>query len=265
MTSTPAQPGRRSTVAPQEADGRSDLLDSTVRRDLVETLAALPAGRREEGLTAQELGELAGLHVTTVRFHLERLVAGGLLTTHSVRTRGVGRPRKKYAIAREGLPAPQRDEAFVRLAELLAETFTARTEDGSPLTPEQAGAAWAHEHAARLLGDRPPTGPATSPGAWLATVGRMIDVLRDWGYTPDLRTSAEGRTADIDIIGCPFIELARSRPEVVCAVHRGLMRGTLEVLGEPGAELELTPFATPTRCTAHVTTRTPFAPRGGTA
>ncbi len=30
-------------MAPQEAGGRSDLLDSAVRRDLVETLAALPA------------------------------------------------------------------------------------------------------------------------------------------------------------------------------------------------------------------------------
>lgn len=241
------------------------LLRSAVRRDLVDTLANLPADRREEGLSAQELGELVGLHVTTVRFHLERLVAGGLLTSHSVRSPGAGRPSKKYVIAPGSLEAPQRDEAYVRLAELLTEAFTARTEDGSPLIPEQAGAAWAHEHAARLLTESPMSEPATSPGAWLAKVGRMIDVLRDWGYTPELRTSGEGRTADIDLVGCPFIDLARNRPEVVCGVHRGLMRGTLEVLGERDAELSLTPFVEPTRCTAHVTTRTPFAPRGGTS
>lgn len=236
-----------------------------MRRDLVETLANLPVDRRAEGLTAQELGSRAGLHLTTVRFHLERLVEGGLLTSHSARSRGVGRPSKRYVIAREGLLEPRRHEAFVRLAELLTAAFTARAEDGSPLTPEQAGETWAHEHSAQLLGGRPPAGPATSPDAWLATVGRMVDVLRDWGYTPDLRTSAADRTADLDDIGCPFVDLARRRPEVVCGVHRGLMRGILEVLGETDSELELTPFATPTRCTAHVTTRTPFAPRGGTA
>lgn len=237
------------------------LLRSSVRRDIVDTLANLPARQRPHGLSARELGDLVGLHVTTVRFHLTQLIEAGLLTSRSERTSGAGRPTKKYVIAPgsfERLP----DELSQRLlAALLTETFTARTEDGDPLTPEEVGAAWAQRHVDAVPG----ADAARTAGARLSSIGRMIDVLQQWGYTPDVRTENAGRTARIDLVGCPFIDLARSHPEVVCGIHRGLMRGTLDVLGERDAELSLEPFVDDDHCLAHVTTRTSFAARGGTS
>ena len=79
----------------------------------------------------------------------------------------------------------------------------------------------------------------------------------------ELHAHYGGRTAEVDLVHCPFLPLARTHPEVVCAVHRGLMRGTLEVFGEDDVELSLTPFVEPHRCLAHMTTRTPFAPTRG--
>lgn len=245
------------------SDEATGLLRSAVRRDIVDTLANLPDDLRAEGLTAREIGERVALHASTVRFHLDQLVAAGLLTSHFVRSLGAGRPSKKYAVAQGSLEHPEANEHYAALAGLLAEMFTERGPDDTPLSPEQAGAAWAHRHAPDLLDVAPSTQPARTAGAWLSKVGLMIDLLRDWGYTPNLRTEDGGRTAEVDLVACPFLPLARTNPEVVCAVHRGLMRGTLEVFGEDDVELSLTPFVEPTRCLAHMTTRTPFAPTRG--
>ena len=60
----------------------------------------------------------------------------------------------------------------------------------------------------------------------------MIDVLQEWGYTPELRTSEGGRVAEVTLAHCPFLELARANPAVVCGIHRGLIAGSLAQLGE---------------------------------
>jgi predicted ArsR family transcriptional regulator len=234
------------------------LLRSAVRRDIVDTLANLPEPQRSEGLSARELGGLVGLHVTTVRFHLTQLIEGGLITSRSERSSGVGRPTKRYLVA-PGSLGRLPGESYRLLATLLTQTFGAQDEDGRPLGPEDAGAAWARTHT-----DAPvPLGPARTPGEWLSIIGRLVDTLRVWGYSPDVRTENAGRTARIDLFNCPFIDLARSCPEVACGIHRGLIRGTLEALGEPEPEISLEPFVGPTHCLAHVTTRADFAPRGG--
>lgn len=243
---------------PAGASG-AGLLRSAVRRDIVDTLANLPGPRRLEGLSARELGELVGLHVTTVRFHLTQLIEGGILTTHAVRSPGAGRPTKKYLVAPGSLEQVPDAQSHRLLATLLAETFHVRHDDGRALTPEEVGAAWARRH----VGTDPGARPARTAGEWLSAVGRMIDVLQEWGYTPNLRTDNSGRTVRIDLVGCPFLSLARTQPEVVCGIHRGLMRGTLDAFGEHDAELSLEPFVDQHHCLAHVTTRATFAPRGG--
>ena len=55
-----------------------------------------------------------------------------------------------------------------------------------------------------------------------------------------------------------FLDLARNNPAVVCGIHRGLIAGSLERLGENGARVSLEPFVGPTTCLAHITTTTPF-------
>lgn len=251
------------TAQPPSPKEGAGLLRSAVRRDIFDTLANLPAGERSAGLSAKELGELVGLHVTTVRFHLTQLVEAGLLESHAVRSSGAGRPGKRYRAATGSIDAESTEESYRLLAQLLAETFGARHDDGTPFTPEEVGAAWAHRQGLEAP-DPATSSQATTAGEWLAKVGMMIDVLREWGYTPNLRTEDAGRTVEIEISSCPFLPLAQSNPEVACGVHRGLMRGTLDRLGEPDAELSLVPFVDPNRCLAHITTRANFAPRGGT-
>ena len=54
---------------------------------------------------------------------------------------------------------------------------------------------------------------------------------------------------------CPFHDLAESQPEIVCAVHRGLIAGALEELGS-GLEVEgLDVFVEPDLCVARLARR----------
>jgi predicted ArsR family transcriptional regulator len=89
------------------------LLGSPVRRLLVDTLTT------RGSMTAAQLGEIVGLHVTTVRFHLDQLEAGGLLTSSFLRSGGAGRPKKVYAAATGSLATDRRDSEGVAM---LAET-----------------------------------------------------------------------------------------------------------------------------------------------
>jgi len=233
------------------------LLASPVRRRIVDRLAHHgEASAGLPGLTATELAQEFGLHVTTVRFHLDQLVAAGLAEAEVRRSGGAGRPRKFYVAAPgslEDIGAATEVGSLRLLTSLLAQTL-AQGVSGDAVTPAEAGRRWAQEH----VPAEPGATPADTPGRWLAKVGRMIDVLQEWGYTPELRTSEGGRVAEVTLSSCPFLELARANPAVVCGIHRGLISGSLSQLGEDSPRVSLEPFVDDTTCLARVSTTTPF-------
>lgn len=242
--------------------GGAQLLASSVRRSIVDHLASLPRlgnqgqPTRERGATAAELGEVLGLHTTTVRFHLDQLVAAGLVTSQFVRDGGVGRPAKRYLVADSALPLVADQEAgpYQVLAKLLAQALDPREQAG--LTPERAGVQWVR----RRLGVAEPADgpggaaevatPAATTGEWVAKVGGIVDLLQAWGYSPDLAVSGAHGEVQLTLRDCPFLELAAEHPAVVCGVHRGLLRGALEASGEPQATVGLVPFVDDRTCHA---------------
>lgn len=242
------------------SEGALGVLDSPVRRHIVDLLADLAsapgASPETSGLTAAELGERLGLHPTTARFHLDQLVASGLVESAFLRGR-VGRPRKIYRTPVRALRSDPDDAAVHALSLLLAETWQEVDEDGHPLTPEQAGRRWALANAA------PPGEPvpaqARTAGTWLGKVGLTVDLLHRWGYQPEVRTEDGGRAAELVLTGCPLMTLAEARPDVVCGVHRGLLKGALEALGETDTDVGLEPFVEPGLCLARLSTRADFS------
>lgn len=250
----------------QPVDSRAAaVLESPVRRMIVDILANLPAavGGQLPGLTAADLADRVELHVTTVRFHLDQLVQAGLLEA-DFRGGRVGRPRKVYTFRPGALAAGSATDAFASLSMVLAEAWPAPGEPGEPISPEEAGRRWVHRHvepAGPPGADNTdstdsavsPPAPATTPGAWLGKVGLTLDMLSQWGYTPDLRTSDGGRTAEITLSDCPFLAVAATRPDVVCGVHRGLIRGAMERVGEPDTDITVQPFVGPRTCIARIT------------
>lgn len=238
-----------------------DVLASPVRREILDTLTRLPhlsaadAPNRSTGLSAADLTERLGLHVTTVRFHLERLEQAGLIEAHDERV-GVGRPRRRFTPHPGRLTDVEAPGAYRLVAEVLA---AAMASGGTPDAAE-AGRHWAREHALAMVGaDRPDAPePARTPGAWLARVGVVLDVLDRWGYQPTVATTDAGRTAQLCLHRCPLRQLAVDNPAVACGIHRGVIQGTLEALGEPDAVVSLLPFVEPELCIADVTAPTSF-------
>ncbi|USQ82074.1 helix-turn-helix domain-containing protein [Ornithinimicrobium faecis] len=277
-------------MARQQVSQGLDLLRSDVRRRLYSLLSDLPAGAgsaaessQQRGLSAQELADVVGLHLTTVRFHLDQLVAAGLLTAVQARPVGAGRPRKLYVVPGVAADAPTDPDALQAYAVLTEIVGQANGADGAPdgalsqgadggddaegaqprpALLEQSGWAWARDHVDRLASRVNDRSPATTPGAWLGKIGAVLDLLVGWGHSPEVRTAAGAREVDIVMRDCPFMALAKEQPQMVCGVHRGLLRGALDALGEESAELDLQPLVDWHTCRAHLTVTTPFADRG---
>lgn len=240
------------------------LLASPVRRDIVDTLANLPlsptdaeAHSRRQGLTAAQLGSRLGLHVTTIRFHVDQLLAGDLLLAHDVRV-GVGRPRRHYAVNPGSLTEVRRPDSYRLLAELLADSLDTLQEPGARFSAEDAAERWVRRNSASFVSPGASADPAGTPGQFLAKVGALIDLLEQWGYEPSVRTMDAGRTAQIEIAHCPLRELAVRNPAVACGLHRGLLRAALASLGETETEIGLRPFTDSDPCVARITSHAAF-------
>lgn len=233
---------------------REAVLASPVRRRVVELLRDLPAEARSRGLTAHELARPLDLHVTTVRFHLDQLVAADVLETEFLRGR-VGRPRKVYRVVPGSLRGAIVDRAHAALTELLMESWQEKSSDGTSLTAQQAGERWVRNHVPR---SETPPAPALTPGTWLGKVGLALDLLTPWGYTREVRTLDEGRTVELNLVDCPFLAMAHDHPELVCGVHRGLLSEAMHATGESDVKVALQPFVAPGRCRATLTRTTDF-------
>ena len=68
------------------------------------------------------------------------------------------------------------------------------------------------------------------------------NLLGEIGFAPEQDRCKAGR---VRLTRCPLLDAAREHPEVVCAVHLGLVRGALDNLGRDPAGTELIPFAEP--------------------
>ena len=203
------------------------------RQRLVEELR----GARE-GLAVRELAGRLGLHENTVRWHLGVLAGAGIVESRPAPRAGRGRPRILYSLSRNAT-APERDE-YRLLATILAGTVS--EQEGGRAGAESAGRAWG-----RYLVRRPLPLVSVSDDE---AVGEVVRLLDEQGFVPD----ADG--GEVRMHRCPFHDLAEQHPEVVCAVHRGLISGALDELGSGLEVSELEVFAEPDLCVARLASRT---------
>lgn len=216
----------------RESGGVHTALASSTRRRLLELLRGADTAR-----DVHELGEAVGLHPSTVRFHLETLRKAGLVTRRDQRAAGAGRPRTAYVAIREGAEA-----GYEGLARMLA-ADVAQTARGRAGHAESIGERWAQQVFPL------PTAPGTTlTDDAVAQVSSMFERL---GFEPETRGVKGGQ--QISLHACPFRSVAREHPDVVCAIHLGLLRGSLERLGAH-ASSRLRPFVEPDLCVAEITT-----------
>lgn len=190
-------------------------------------------------LGVRELADAVGLHVNTVRVHLNALVEAELVDSETLPPQGRGRPRVAY----HAIDAP--GEQAGRRYRLLAEILTALVARFGPDASEhlvEIGESWG-----RYLVESPPPFASLSDEE---AVSRLVDLLADVGFEPGLERTSRGRR--IVMRPCPFLELARAHQDVICPIHLGLMRGALAELGARTRATKLEPFVRPDLCVARL-------------
>lgn len=180
----------------------------------------LELARSPRPLSTAEVASSLGLHLNTVRPHLERMREVGLLEARPDTSGGVGRPQKLYELAEDAPGLGLEPPVYPMLARMLLDVAVASgTEEGVVI---EAG-----RSSGRTLAHRAEDGrAASSPGG---TGAMTLDMLEDLGFDPASVT--EDGTTSVAFGHCPFGDLANAQPQVVCALHRGLMEGFTEELG----------------------------------
>lgn len=203
------------------------------------------AGRRAEVLALlrdataplgiADIADRLGVHANTVRFHLETLVANGQVERTTAERGTLGRPPQLFRPVRGMDPMGPRH--YRLLAEVLVTRLSDEPDPGRQAT--EAGREWGRLQAAETAG--------TTDGD---PVEHLMGMLDELGFAPE--RSADGDLPPIRLRHCPFLELAVSRPEVVCPVHLGLMEGAMDSWDSPVTVDRLEAFAEPDVCLAHL-------------
>ncbi|MEU7818033.1 helix-turn-helix domain-containing protein [Pseudonocardia sp. NPDC049154] len=223
----------------------------------------------QEPVGVVELAQACRLHPNTVRFHLDALARAGLVAAEARSSGARGRPRVLY----RALQVPSDPgSGYALLASLLAAGWGAAGQGNRRETAEHAGRAAAQ----RLLAPPDPdrqrpsvtepvsgsgaeAGAAGSPPSRPPGFGHLLDLLVELGFAPHLLPAARptsvqvGDQLHLQLHACPFVEVASEHPDVVCALHLGLLRGAVEQLGVPATVEDLHPFIEPGVCLARMT------------
>jgi predicted ArsR family transcriptional regulator len=168
----------------------------------------LELARAPMPLATAQIAEHLDLHPNTVRPHLERMREVGLLEVVAEGRGAVGRPQHLYSLAPDAPALGLEPPSFPVLARMLlrlAASAGLPAADAVEAGREQGAAA-----AARA--DRS-----------LPCEDALVAELATLGFDPATVVDEDGVT--IGFTHCPFEELARANPELVCSLHRGLVEG----------------------------------------
>lgn len=187
-----------------------------------------------DGLTAAEVAEHTGQHLSTTRVHLERLASAGLLRKTRTSDGRPGRPAWRYRPAGDNpapAPAPYRALAAALLDHLVSERGQARP-------AVDAGEAWGRTLAAATPTPRP--------------VDAVHSVLQALDFDPVVVDGQPTDRLELHLRRCPFLELASRNPDAMCGLHLGVIRGVLDHHGVAPTSVTLEPFGAPTACVAQL-------------
>lgn len=194
-------------------------------------------------MTLADLAAPLGLHVNTIRDHLDLMERAGLVERATMPRETPGRPRVVFRSLPRDARAPTA-EGYRFLAEILASSIQSTSDDPSG-TARNAGRAWGH-----FLADRP---PASQPVAPADAVEQIVMTLAELGFEPEA-VESDG-TAEVRLHDCPFREIALTRGDIVCSIHEGLLMGMLDEMGGTVGVDALEPFVQPSLCITRLSQR----------
>ena len=191
-------------------------------------------------LTVVAIAEELGVHLNTVRFHLDALVDAGRLERFLGQISGPGRPPIVYR------PSQTMDRNGPSNYRLLATMLTSHL---ASIVPDPAETATA---LGRIWGPALiEQGTRRNAPSKTEALTRVVGVLADLGFEPEPVVGP--RAKEIRLRHCPFLDLVDDHADVICSVHLGLMQGALAALNTTVTVERLDPFVEPNLCVARLT------------
>jgi predicted ArsR family transcriptional regulator len=183
----------------------------------------LELARSSQPITTADIAETLQLHPNTVRPHLERMRDVGLLQVDSPARGTPGRPQHRYSLAPDAPSLGLEPPTFPILARMLLQLAGA-----ARLGEEEAVEAGRAQGEADAVAARAENRASGAPRAHC--VNALVTRLDELGFDPAL--VEDSADATVAFLHCPFRELAVEHPDVVCGLHRGLVEGFVNTLGE---------------------------------
>jgi predicted ArsR family transcriptional regulator len=179
----------------------------------------LELARSPRPLATAEIAETLDLHPNTVRPHLERMRDVGLLAIETEARGTVGRPQHRYSLAADAPSLGLEPATFPVLSRML-------------LRVAAAGGLGRDEvvNAGREQGEADAAGLGDAD-----CIEGLVARLDALGFDPAV--AGEDDEVTVAFTHCPFRELAEANPEIVCALHQGIVEGIVDGLG--GADVDV--------------------------
>jgi predicted ArsR family transcriptional regulator len=192
----------------------------------------------------------AGLPRHTAKFHLDKLVADGLLDTEYRRLSGrrgpgAGRPTKLYRRSGREVAVSLPPRHYDLAGQILARAVEDAARDRVPILPAVQRAAVDVGHRLGAAQRQRDDGSAAASGD-AAALDDVAAVLAAHGYEP--RVQGER----VVLANCPFHALARAHTALVCGMNLYLITALLDELGRRDVLAGLDPA--PQRCCVTLTT-----------
>lgn len=211
-----------------EAISAVAVLDDELRHGMY---TFIRAARRP--VTRDEAAAAVGISRKLAAFHLDKLVAAGLLRAHyeAGGIRRVGRQPKVYEPTDVDIQVSIPFRQHELLADILMDAVL-EGDDGQQAAVRVAGGRGEQLGAAEREQAKPGRLGAERALTLCATV------LTRHGFEPDRTAPTELRLRN-----CPFHPLAARSPELVCGINHAFLAGFLRGLGAASVQAELTPRA----------------------
>jgi predicted ArsR family transcriptional regulator len=179
----------------------------------------LELARSPKPLTTSEIADTIDLHPNTVRPHLERMRDVGLIEVEVSGRGEVGRPQHRYSVAADAPSLGLEPPVMPMLASMVLSMA-----DRLGAGPGDALSVGADEGARRADAYR------NAPSSLEA----LVSDLDRLGFDPVVTAAdtTDHDTAVIAFANCPFGDIAGAHPDLVCSLHRGLIDGFVERMGD---------------------------------
>lgn len=210
------------------------VLAEPVRRDLYQYVVS-----QRHPVSRDQAAAATGVPRHTVKFHLDKLVAEGLLTVQYQRLTGrdgpgAGRPAKLYSRSAKELSVAVPDRQYALAGSVLAGAIDRSAATGAPVMDSvEAAASEVGAELGRRAGE-----DATSVEQ--DPLQRTRDALVELGYEPQTEDEC------IWLLNCPFHALAADHTALVCSMNLALLGSLTSETG--GGELTAHLEPAPDRC-----------------